>query len=64
MLNLLDLDGLVLGGGLGTRFGEAGAQRIRAGMTQHLFNPDRDPAVLPAELGDDGGAIGAALLVR
>ncbi len=64
VLNLLDLDGLVLGGGLGTRFGEAGAQRIRAGMTQHLFNPDRDPAVLPAELGDDGGAIGAALLVR
>jgi len=32
-------------------------------MQPHLFNDDRPPAVLMAELGDLGGAIGAALLV-
>src|SRR5262245_28555405 len=64
VVNLLDIDGIVLGGGLGTRFGAAAAERIRAKMRPHIFNPTRDPPVLPAELGDDGGAIGAALLVR
>jgi glucokinase len=64
VLNLLDLDGVILGGGLGTRFGTAAATRLRSQMEQHLFHPDRDPAVVPAELGDDGGAIGAGLLVR
>jgi hypothetical protein len=33
-------------------------------MHPHIFNPTRDPAVRTAELGDDGGAIGAALLVK
>jgi glucokinase len=64
VLNLLDLEGIVLGGGLGTRFGWDAARRLREEMQQHLFHAGRDPAVLPAALGDDGGAIGAALLVR
>jgi glucokinase len=64
VVNLLDLDGFVLGGGLGTRFGATAAERIREKMRPHIFNPTRDPFVRPAELGDDGGAIGAALLVR
>jgi glucokinase len=64
VVNLLDIDGIVLGGGLGTRFGANAAERIRAKMRPHIFNPTRDPPVIPAELGDDGGAIGAALLVR
>jgi len=63
VVNLLDIDGIVLGGGLGTRFGSSATERIRDKMHPHIFNPTRDPAVLPAELGDDGGAIGAALLV-
>jgi glucokinase len=64
VLNLLDLDGVILGGGLGTRFGSDGAARIRHEMERHLFHAERNPPVVPAELGDDGGAIGAALLVR
>lgn len=64
VVNLLDIDGIVLGGGLGTRLGAAAADRIREKMRPHIFNPARDPSVRPAELGDDGGAIGAALLVR
>ena len=64
VVNLLDIDGIVLGGGLGTRFGETAAEQIRERMRPSIFNPTRDPPVRPAELGDDGGAIGAGLLVR
>jgi glucokinase len=64
VVNLLDIDGIVVGGGLGTRFGSKAAERISEKMRPHVFNPTRDPPVRPAELGDDGGAIGAALLVR
>ena len=64
VVNLLDIDGIVLGGGLGTRFGERAAGQIHDKMRPHVFNPARDPVVVPAALGDDGGAIGAALLVR
>jgi glucokinase len=63
VVNLLDIDGIVLGGGLGTRFGASAAERIRDKMRPQIFNPTRDPPVRPAALGDDGGAIGAALLV-
>jgi len=62
-INLLDLEAVVIGGGLGTRFGVPGAERIAAAMQPHLFVPDRPPAVVVTELDDGGGALGAALLV-
>jgi len=61
-INLLDLEMVVIGGGLGVRFGEPMAKRIAAEMLPHLFFDDRPPAVHVATLGDLGGAIGAALL--
>ncbi|MHB1467874.1 MAG: ROK family protein [Solirubrobacteraceae bacterium] len=61
-VNLLDVELVVLGGGLGTRFGESIAQRIAVAMKPHLFNDHRRPAVRLVELGDLGGAIGASLL--
>jgi glucokinase len=63
-VNLLDVEAVVIGGGLGTRFGAAGVKKIEQEMLKHLFVAERPPAVLPAALGDLGGAIGASLLVK
>ena len=62
-VNLLDLEAVVLGGGLGSRFGPPMADRLAAAMAPSLFQPERPPAVVSAELGDLGGAIGATLLL-
>jgi glucokinase len=62
-VNLLDVAGIVIGGGLGTRLGDAYAARIQEAMLPHLFVPDRAPPVRVAALGDLSGAIGASLLV-
>ncbi|MDQ4037254.1 MAG: ROK family protein [Actinomycetota bacterium] len=62
-VNLLDLEAVIIGGGLGTRLGEPFLESVRAATLPHLFVSDRPPAMLLAELGDHGGAIGAALLV-
>jgi glucokinase len=63
-LNLLDVEAVVIGGGLGVRFGQPFADRIAREMLPHLFNDEHPPAVRVASLGDQGGAIGASLLVR
>jgi glucokinase len=60
--NLLDLEAIIVGGGLGDRLGQPFVDRIVAYMRPHLFVPDRPPAVLTTELGDLSGAVGAALL--
>ena len=62
-VNLLDLEAVVIGGGLGVRLGQPFADRIEQAMLPHLFSDYRPPAVLVAELGDLGGAVGAALLL-
>lgn len=63
-VNLLDVDAVVIGGGLGLKLGEPYARRVAEAMRPHLFVDDRPPAIALAALGDLGGAIGAALLVR
>jgi glucokinase len=63
-VNLLDPEAVIIGGGLGVRFGEKYVQRIATRMHPHLFVPDRPPVMHVAELGDLGGAIGAALLAK
>jgi glucokinase len=62
--NLLDVEAVMIGGGLGVRFGQPYAERIRAAMQPHLFNDEHPPDVKVAALGDLGGALGASLLVR
>ena len=63
-MNLLDVEAVIIGGGLGIRFGQPMATRIAAAMQPHLFNDTNPPDVLVASLGDQGGAMGAALLVK
>jgi glucokinase len=62
--NVLDVEAIVIGGGLGIRLGEPYAERIRDAMMPHLFVDTDPPVVSVAALGDLGGAIGAALLVQ
>jgi glucokinase len=63
-VNVLDVEGVIIGGGLGIRLGHPYAKRISEAMQPHLFADFRPPHVHVAALGDLGGAIGAALLVE
>ncbi len=63
-VNVLDVEAVIIGGGLGVRFGQPLADRIASEMMPHLFHAAQPPAVHVAALGDLGGAIGAALLAR
>jgi glucokinase len=62
--NVLDVEAVTIGGGMGLRLGEPFVDRIRAAMQPHLFVDSDPPAVHLAALGDLGGAIGASLLVK
>jgi glucokinase len=62
-INVLDVEAVVIGGGLGTRFGERLMNPLSEEMDKHLFVNERPPALRVARLGDLGGAIGASLLV-
>jgi glucokinase len=62
--NLIDVEGVIIGGGLGVRLGHPYAKRIAEAMQPHLFADSRPPHVHVAALGDLGGAVGAALLLR
>lgn len=63
-VNLLDVEAVIIGGGLGIRLGQPFADSIKEAMLPHLIKPATPPAVLVAELGDLGGALGAALLAE
>ena len=63
-VNLLDVEAVILGGGLGIRFGDDLGPKIEARMQENLFDHDNPPDFHVAALGDLGGAIGAALLAR
>jgi glucokinase len=60
--NLLDLEAIVISGGLGDRLGRPFVDRIVHHMTPHLFVQDNPPAVIGTDLGDLAGAVGAAVL--
>jgi glucokinase len=62
--NLLDLEAIIVGGGLGDRLGTPFVDRVAEAMAPRLHVADRPPRVLPTELGDLAGAVGAAVLAR
>src|SRR5579884_762926 len=53
-VNLLDIEAVIIGGGLGVRFGEPYVARIAEAMQPHLFHDERPPNVHVAGLGDLG----------
>ncbi|HXY44368.1 MAG TPA: ROK family protein, partial [Acidimicrobiales bacterium] len=65
LANILDPEIIVIGGGLVTA-GEALFAPVRAAFPAHLEAPTLRPAIeiVPAALGEHGGAIGAAVLAR
>jgi glucokinase len=62
-VNLIDPEAVVIGGGLGERFGERYMDALCKEMGKHLFLNEHPPALKVAALGDLGGAIGASLLL-
>jgi glucokinase len=61
---LVDLDRVVLGGGLGDRLGAPFIEAVERETRERLFVADAPFTVVPAALGDLAGARGAALLAR
>jgi glucokinase len=62
-VNLLDPEAVIIGGGLGIRFGERLMEPLTEEMGKHLFVNEHPPVMRVAALGDLGGAVGASLLV-
>lgn len=61
VINLLDPDAIVIGGGVGNLdllYDDA----TRAAICRHLFNPELHTALLRPQLGDSAGVFGAAML--
>ncbi len=65
LVNLLGPEGIILGGGLSNALGMPWLNWVRkAAREQILVFPEGQEMILPAELGDDAGILGAALLAR
>lgn len=58
----LDLELIVVGGGLADRLGPAFVGRVEQAVRSERFGGDSPVRVVPAELGDRAGAVGAALI--
>ncbi len=61
VINILDPDAIVIGGGVGNiplLYGN----ETRREILRHLFNPELKTKILPPALGDSAGVFGAALL--
>jgi glucokinase len=62
-VNLVDVQAVLIGGGMGDKLGEPFVRRIETAMVPHLFMPPSQVEVRLGELGDYAGAMGAALLL-
>lgn len=63
-VNLLDLDLVVLGGGMVDALGHWYRHRVESAMRPHLFLQPPTVRVEPAELGAEAGALGAAVMAQ
>jgi glucokinase len=63
-VNLVDVEAILIGGGLGDRLGEPFARRVETAMAPHLFVQPSPLKVLQCALGDLSGPLGATLLLH
>lgn len=63
VINILDPDAIVIGGGLGN-IEELYDEETRRAIQAYLFNPRLKTAILKPQLGDSAGVFGAALLME
>ncbi|CAN5546004.1 ROK family protein [soil metagenome] len=63
-VNLLDLDVIVVGGGLAEKLGQNLADRIAGAARPWMLQPSPDLRFVVSELADDAGVVGAASLGR
>ena len=63
-INLLDLEVVVVGGGLAEKLGPDLADRIAAAAEPWMLRPSPDLRFVVSELEDDAGVVGAASLAR
>lgn len=64
VINVLDLETIVFGGGLAEKLGQDHVDRIAEATTPRLMTPDVERRWVLATLGDDAGVVGAAHLAR
>ncbi len=63
-VNLLDVEVVVIGGAITDELGAPFMRRIEAAVLPSLFSVPSRVKLVQAELGDEGGALGAALVAR
>ena len=63
VINILDPDAIVIGGGVGN-ISLLYENETRLEILRHLFNPELKTKILPPALGDSAGVFGAALLSK
>ncbi len=64
ILNVLDLERVILGGGMADRMGQALADRVGKATRPWVMAPNPALKFVAARLGDDSGVVGAAALGR
>ncbi|WP_354531429.1 ROK family protein [Nakamurella sp. UYEF19] len=64
VVNLLDLEMVVIGGGLAEKLGSKLADRIAEAAAPWMLQPNPELKFVVSELGDDAGVVGAAALGR
>ena len=64
VINVLDLERVVIGGGLAEKLGDALAEQIASAASPRIFSPNPDLEFVAAALGDDSGIVGAAVVGR
>ncbi len=64
VINMLDLERVVIGGGLAEKLGDALAHQIGEAALPWILAPSPDLEFVAAALGDDSGIVGAAVIGR